>query len=57
MDFFGADVDEHMFLAGVKVLLGQDSLQENNNYGATFADHNPVYGKWNLRTIGLLASF
>ena len=53
----GADIDEHVFLAGVKVLLGQDSLQENNNYGATFADHNPVYGKWNLRTIGLLASF
>jgi len=49
----GPDIDEHVFLAGVKVLMGQDSLQANNNYGATFADHNPVYGKWNLRFLGL----
>lgn len=50
-EFEGVDWDEHVFLIGGKVLLGVDTLQGNNNNGATFVDYNPIYGDHRLRAL------
>ena len=55
-DFDGYDWDEHVFLIGGKVLLGQPDLQSITHNGATFVDYNPAYGEHRIRGIGLFGT-